>query len=73
MSLKSHRLDRCLINNHSHQKKALSFMLKREKGWACDGSQEDLWAKTVVEGEVMYVYDGSSPFQSCTDDPGTRI
>jgi hypothetical protein len=33
----------------SHQKKALSFMMKREQGWACDGSMEDLWAKEVDE------------------------
>lgn len=33
----------------SHQKKALTFMMKREQGWQYDGSQEDLWVKEVDE------------------------
>jgi hypothetical protein len=26
-----------------HQKQALTFMLERENGWACDGSRPDIW------------------------------
>jgi hypothetical protein len=29
----------------SHQKKALTFLLRREKGWAFDTSQPDVWEK----------------------------
>lgn len=38
-----------------HQKKALTFMMKREEGWQYDGSQEDLWVKEVDEtGHMTY-------------------
>jgi hypothetical protein len=38
----------------SHQKKALTFMTKREEGWQYDGSNEDLWVKEVDEtGQIM--------------------
>lgn len=36
-----------------HQKKALTFMMKREEGWKYDGSQEDLWAKELDETGQM--------------------
>lgn len=40
----------------SHQKKALTFMKRREQGWHHDGSQEDLWAKELDEaGQVTLV------------------
>ena len=45
-----------VANSISHQKKALSFMMKREQGWECNGSTEDLWVKEVDEtGQLMYV------------------
>jgi hypothetical protein len=37
------------LTTASHQKKALSFMMKREQGWECNASPEDLWAKEVDE------------------------
>ena len=30
---------------YKHQKQALTFMLERERGWAMDGSQKDIWKK----------------------------
>jgi hypothetical protein len=36
-----------------HQKKALTFMTKREEGWQHDGSNEDLWVKEVDETGQM--------------------
>jgi hypothetical protein len=33
----------------SHQKKALSFMKRREEGWHYDGSNDDLWVKELDE------------------------
>jgi SWI/SNF-related matrix-associated actin-dependent regulator of chromatin subfamily A3 len=41
------------INNLRHQKKALSFMIKREDGWQHDGSPHDLWAREVDETGQM--------------------
>lgn len=28
----------------SHQKQALTFMLRREMGWALHGPEQDIWA-----------------------------
>lgn len=41
-------------DNNRHQMKALTFMVKREEGWQCDGSQDDLWVQEVDEtGQKM--------------------
>lgn len=40
---------------YRHQMKALTFMVKREEGWQCDGSQDDLWVQEVDEtGQKIY-------------------
>ena len=37
-----------------HQKKALTFMMRREEGWQCDGSLNDIWTKEIDEaGQEM--------------------
>ena len=42
------------VDKHRHQKKALTFMRKREDGWQYDDSQDDLWVKEVDEiGQMM--------------------
>jgi hypothetical protein len=40
-------------NFKSHQKRALTFMLKREEGWQYDGSLDDMWAKEIDETGQM--------------------
>lgn len=32
-----------------HQKQALTFMLRREEGWAVNGSCKDIWRKDDYE------------------------
>jgi hypothetical protein len=40
----------------SHQKQALTFMLRREQGWAYDMSEEDIWSKVIgVDGRIASV------------------
>ena len=34
---------------HSHQRQALYYMLKRERGWDLDGEADDVW-KAVQDG-----------------------
>jgi SWI/SNF-related matrix-associated actin-dependent regulator of chromatin subfamily A3 len=48
-----HKVQSLDPNNYSHQKKALTFMMKREDGWQYDGSQDDMWAKEVDETGQM--------------------
>lgn len=39
----------------SHQKQALTFMLRREKGLVMEGSHTDIWKKTEDrDGHTMY-------------------
>ncbi|MCJ1473085.1 alpha-1,6-mannosyltransferase [Lambiella insularis] len=41
---------------YTHQKQALTFMLRREIGWALDGHLKDIWKKeTEASGRVVYV------------------
>jgi SWI/SNF-related matrix-associated actin-dependent regulator of chromatin subfamily A3 len=43
-------------NSSRHQKKGLTFMVKRESGWRYDGSQEGLWVKEMDDsGQMMWV------------------
>ncbi|KAK4071004.1 uncharacterized protein Triagg1_6371 [Trichoderma aggressivum f. europaeum] len=39
----------------SHQKKALTFLLRREKGWAFDDHQSDIWGKADTHQGQFFV------------------
>jgi hypothetical protein len=47
----------------SHQKQALSFMQRREKGWDLTGTHYDIW-KTVTDGGGHVLYVLCNPQQS---------
>ncbi|KAI9766764.1 MAG: hypothetical protein M1839_004768 [Geoglossum umbratile] len=41
---------------YKHQKQALSFMLRRERGWALNSPQKDLWSvETSPSGSRIYI------------------
>ncbi|KAG6999602.1 hypothetical protein G7Y79_00033g067900 [Physcia stellaris] len=40
----------------SHQKKALTFMLRRERGWCFDGNGQEMWSRSTNEaGQRIYL------------------
>ena len=40
---------------YSHQRKALTFMMDREAGWALDGNSKDIWrAQLNSQGKITY-------------------
>ncbi|KAL7916577.1 SNF2 family N-terminal domain-containing protein [Trichoderma velutinum] len=51
----------------SHQKKALTFLLRREKGWAFDGHQSDIWEKVDTDQGRFFVNRVSAAHQ--TEEP----
>ncbi|KAH8803561.1 SNF2 family N-terminal domain-containing protein [Xylogone sp. PMI_703] len=51
----------------SHQKQALTFMLRRENGWSFDGSQRDLWEKVDTGQGRFFVNTITNAHQ--TDEP----
>jgi SWI/SNF-related matrix-associated actin-dependent regulator of chromatin subfamily A3 len=41
---------------YRHQKQALSFMLRRERGWAMHNPQKDLWSVEICpSGSKIYI------------------
>ncbi|OPB38875.1 alpha-1,6-mannosyltransferase subunit [Trichoderma guizhouense] len=48
----------------SHQKKALTFLLRREKGWAFDDHQSDIWEKADTNQGRFFVNRVSNTHQS---------
>ncbi|KAL6819861.1 SNF2 family N-terminal domain-containing protein [Trichoderma camerunense] len=48
----------------SHQKKALTFLLRREKGWAFDDHQSDIWEKADTNQGRFFVNKVSNTHQS---------
>ncbi|RFU25005.1 hypothetical protein B7463_g11336, partial [Scytalidium lignicola] len=51
----------------SHQKQALTFMLRREKGWTFDNNQPDLWEKIDNDQGRIFVNRISNAYQA--DEP----
>ncbi|KAL7928886.1 SNF2 family N-terminal domain-containing protein [Trichoderma chlorosporum] len=47
----------------SHQKKALTFLLHREKGWAFDAHQSDIWEKIDTDQGRFFVNRISATYQ----------
>lgn len=57
---------------HSHQKQALTFMERREKGWAYVGSGKDIWRAALNDqGNVEYTNTISGE-TSCIQPPNFR-
>ncbi|UKZ74482.1 hypothetical protein TrVFT333_002151 [Trichoderma virens FT-333] len=48
----------------SHQKKALTFLLRREKGWAFDAHPSDIWGMVDRDQGRIFVNKISSTYQS---------
>lgn len=49
-----------------HQKQALTFMLRREEGWALDETRRDVWSKKADNGRSCFVNNVSG---SCHYEP----
>jgi len=52
--------DELLLTDYSHQKQALTFMVRREEGWSLK-SDEDIWR--LEEDEGCYKWVISKTFQ----------
>lgn len=47
--------DAVLTSLYKHQRQALTFMLRRESGWALDGRYKDIWkAEVNSQGQLTY-------------------